>query len=109
MASSLSSTPGSSARRLLLPFAGHDSSAIGLGGGDGDGSAKVVGKFGAVAVTGVGRRVGGRSFASTGVLHELVLPFVIHEIVGMEDHAHIRGEVFMLVDMRLCCQSNAAR
>jgi len=32
----------------------------------------------------VGRRVGGRSFAST-------LPFVIHEIVSMEDHAHIGG------------------
>ena len=55
LASPLSSTPGSSARRLLLPFAGHDSSAIGLGGDDGDGSAKVVGKFRAVAVTGVGR------------------------------------------------------
>ena len=66
LASSLSSTPRSSARRLLLPFAGHDSSAIGLGGGDGDGSAKVVGNFGAVAVTGVGRSFrsrlkGGRS------------------------------------------------
>lgn len=37
--------------------------------------------------------MGGRSFASTNVLHELVLSFVIHEIVSMEDHAHIVGRV----------------
>ena len=41
----------------------------------------------------VGRRVGGRSFASTNVIHEFVLPFIIHEIVSMEDHAHIGGRV----------------
>jgi hypothetical protein len=45
------------------------------------------------AVFEVGRRVGGRSFPSTNVLHELVLSFVIHQIVSMEDHAHIGGRV----------------
>lgn len=37
--------------------------------------------------------MGGRSFASTNVLHELVLLFVIYEIVSMEDYAHIVGRV----------------
>ena len=37
--------------------------------------------------------MGDRSFASTNVLHEIVLPFIIHEIVSMEDHAHNVGRV----------------
>lgn len=97
LAPSMSSTPSSSGRRFLLPFAAHDSSTIGLGGGNGNGSAKVVRKSGAVLLREseglfeVGRGMGGRSFAGTDVLPELIMLSIIHEPVSMEVHAHIIG------------------
>ena len=51
----------------------------------------------------VGCRVGGRSFASTDVLYELVLPFVIHEILSMEDHVHIGGRVRKVRGEKFLC------
>ena len=47
--------------------------------------------------------MGGRSFASTDFLYELVLPFVIHEILSMEDHAHIGGRVRKVRGEKFLC------